>query len=434
MKTLPSFVSIWKSAFFLLVTITIAGAARAQSGPGGGTSGNNLRFESPVLLSGAADLQPGARYLFSNVTSNVDAIVQIDSLINGAKVNKIDDNSNGTGYKEAFQPAIQSGNVTGMSYVVFKITFYAHGDTTNPKTMPVVNATALDLDGNSTLKEFGRMNMGVNTTMNYMVATPDISVSQILPGEFIGQNILGVERTGIDTTALANMFTVSNSNIASFTIKYGTITSTAANPVRQFSLYLKRFDYPGNVLPIKLASFTATLSDNNKALLKWTTASEVNLSHFVIERSTDGVHFQDAGIMFGSGSENAEASYSFPDNLAGLNATVIYYRLRSVSTTGKDEYSEIRIIRLGKSTTREMMIMAYPNPATTDIRITIPAEWQNKKLVYEVLNMGGQTVKRKETASSSQTESLSIGSLAPGVYMLRVSCEGQTGVQKIVKQ
>ncbi|MBK9382819.1 MAG: hypothetical protein IPN39_16065 [Chitinophagaceae bacterium] len=38
-------------------------------------------------------------YRFSDVTTKyVDAIVTIDSLVNGAKVNKIDDNSNGVGY------------------------------------------------------------------------------------------------------------------------------------------------------------------------------------------------------------------------------------------------------------------------------------------------------------------------------------------------
>ena len=363
----------------------------------------------------------------------MDAIVRIDSLVNGAKVNKIDDNSNGTGFKEAFQPAIQSGNVAGMSYVVFKITFYAQGDTTIPKAMPAVYATALDVDGNSTLKEFGKMNMGVSSVMSYMVATPDIAVTQVMPGEFMGQNVLGVERTGIDTTSLANMFTVGNSNISSFTIKYGTITTVASSPVRQFSLYLKKFDYPGAVLPVKLSAFSAMLNGSNKVDLKWSTGTEANLNYFAVERSIDGINYNDAGIVFGYGNSSEAHDYSLTDNISNIQSTVIYYRLRSVDNDGKSQLSAVRLIRIGKSNPT-VSILAYPNPAASEIRVTIPAEWQNKKLVYEVVNMNGQTVKRKEAASSSQTESLNIASLAPGIYMVKVSCEGQTGIQKIVKQ
>ena len=62
------------------------------------------------------NLQIGASYRFLDVTTNVDAIVTIDSLVNGAKVNKIDDNGNGVGYTAAFQPAIQSGNIISLNF------------------------------------------------------------------------------------------------------------------------------------------------------------------------------------------------------------------------------------------------------------------------------------------------------------------------------
>nr|WP_287424193.1 hypothetical protein [Candidatus Brachybacter algidus] len=50
-----------------------------------------------------------------------------------------------------------------------------------------------------------------------------------------------------------------------------------------------------STLPVKLTAFTAILN-NNKVDLKWTTASEVNVSHFVVEKSTDGINYSDAGM------------------------------------------------------------------------------------------------------------------------------------------
>ncbi|MBK9382821.1 MAG: T9SS type A sorting domain-containing protein [Chitinophagaceae bacterium] len=53
--------------------------------------------------------------------------------------------------------------------------------------------------------------------------------------------------------------------------------------------------------------------------------------------------------------------------------------------------------------------------------------------MYEVFNSNGQIAKRAETSNSSQTETINVTNLAPGFYIVRVSCEGQIAQQKIVK-
>jgi len=58
------------------------------------------------------------------------------------------------------------------------------------------------------------------------------------------------------------------------------------------------FGFTGIPLPLTLISFTAQLNNNNQVSLKWTTVTEVKVSHFVVERSTDGVHFNEEGIVF----------------------------------------------------------------------------------------------------------------------------------------
>ena len=187
-------------------------------------------------------------------------------------------------------------------------------------------------------------------------------------------------------------------------------------------------------LPVKLLYFNAFLYDNNRVDLKWATVSEINTSNFVIERSTDGINFYVTGVVFAYGNETEKTNYSFSDDLSDVQSGVVYYRLRSVDIDGKSQYSETRIIRISKQTENAITIVAFPNPVITEVRISIPNEWQNKKVTYEVLNANGQVSKKSETGSSSQTETVNMSTLARGFYIVRVSCEGQTARQKIVKQ
>jgi hypothetical protein len=209
-----------------------------------------------------------------------------------------------------------------------------------------------------------------------------------------------------------NGFDPAASNIALVTINY-------ANPIS---------------LPVKLVSFSAIL--NNDAVdLKWVTASEKNVSHFEIEKSLDGKNYEKAGIVFAYGNSSEMMSYAFTDNSININqAAVIYYRLRSVDRDGSNELSIIRSIRIAKKGEKGISITGYPNPVTSALHITIPSNWQGKKVIYELFNNNGQAVIKSTAGTSSQTESLNTSNLAPGFYIVKASCNGETAQQKVIKR
>jgi hypothetical protein len=428
---MKTFVPFTKIIFTLALFTLISNGLNAQAD----LLQNGLSFKNPILQTAAAtDRNVGAIYLFEDVATGVDARLVIDTLVNGAKVSKIDDNSSGLGYENALQPEVQSGNVIGNSYAVFTIRFY-EANSMVPKTLQSVNATALDIDGNLTLKEFAEVRMGNGGTASYMGTTLDLSLLNLLLGKFKAQNILGIERTGIDTTAFSNMFTARNTAVSSFSVIYGTTTLLPTTTARQFSLYMKGFSYPSQItLPVELVSFSAVLN-GNKSDLKWTTATEKNVSHFVVEKSLDGKEFEQAGIVFAYGNTSERMNYSFSDSKINTSrAGMIYYRLRSVDIDEKSQLSMIKMIRIGKQADQTMAILTYPNPVTNELRVTIPGNWQGKKVSYEVLNNNGRLSIRTEATSSSQTEAINVSQLITGVYFVRATCNGETAVQKIVKQ
>jgi len=161
------------------------------------------------------------------------------------------------------------------------------------------------------------------------------------------------------------------------------------------------FGFIYNPLPLTLISFTAQLNNTDQVSLKWTTVTEVKVSHFEIERSTDGINFFNEGIVFARGNATDITNYTMLNTIDAARSSIYYYRLRSVDIDGKSQLSDIRIIRIGLQSGNNM-ISTYPNPAKNELRISVTANWQGKKIVYEMFNATGQVTKRMETASSSK--------------------------------
>lgn len=208
--------------------------------------------------------------------------------------------------------------------------------------------------------------------------------------------------------------------------------STAANSSFANNYNLD-FGFMNDPLPLTLLSFTAQLSATNVVNLKWETVTEINVSHFEIEKSTDGINFVNAGIVSAKGNTEDITRYGMNDLINSNKSALYYYRLRSVDIDGKNELSATRIIRISGQQ-ENFSIITYPNPVSNEVRITLPTLWQNKKIVYEIFNASGKIVKRTETANSSQTEVMNVSILAPGFYIVRATYNGQTAQQKIIKQ
>ncbi|OSZ73728.1 hypothetical protein CAP36_17130 [Chitinophagaceae bacterium IBVUCB2] len=454
-------------------------------------SGSELIFMNPVLVSGTANT-PGAVYRFNNVTSNVDAEVKISKFSRNDIVMSTIDNG-AMGFNKAFQPEFGlTGNVAPNQnwYVDFEMIFYK-GGTNNTKKMNSVKLTAIDVDGDAlSIKEY--VTYDRPTSISYSLITLLSSIPTGLLGEThicdadnIASPLVSCTSCGgdgytnsgsgtgnecgdcqgsgklhdqcdhafkgisgsivngpvlnflnIDTLATQVMTMYEYQNVQKIKFRYGAksgLLSSSAG-VRMNSTWFREFSLaPLSTLPVKLTSFTATLN-NNKVDLKWTTASEINVSHFIVEKSTDGISYSDAGMAFAYGNATDKTNYTLSDNNINTNrAAVIYYRLRSVDIDGKNELSETRIIRIGKQNENNITIVAYPNPVNNEVRITIPADWQNKQVSYELVSANGQPVKRTVATNSSQTETINTSSLTPGFYFVRVMCEGQVAQQKIIK-
>ncbi len=414
---------------FLFFFLVITKFSQAQTIP-------ELVFQNPVLTSGTAGAD-GAKYLFQNVGPNLDAVITIVSRSDASVVlGNIDTVEADIGYSKAFQPVLgipgtAPANTTW--WMKFNCTFYDAG-TSNKTMMSQFNVTGLDIDGDAvTTFEWQEM---------YRIDKIDSSLVNNLTFSLLNHQsdgddyrITGIiaNSPGIDTTAFNVMatYTFKNQDNFDFTIGATTTNSTTSSGMRLNSLWFKQFSLAN--LPLNLLSFSAVLNNSNAALT-WRTVSEMNVSHFVIEKSLDGRKFMEAGIVVARGNETDITTYNFSDWINSNKDGIVYYRLCTVDMDGKSQYSETRIIRISKQKENAISIVAFPNPVISEVRISIPGEWQSKKVTYEIFNANGQVAKKTETGSSSQTETVNMSTLSPGFYIVRVSCDGQTAQQKILKQ
>ena len=107
----------------------------------------------------------------------------------------------------------------------------------------------------------------------------------------------------------------------------------------------------------QLSSFSAILN-TGKVHLEWLAIVQKNISHFSIEKSTDGKNYSQAGIVFTFTNAPETMNYPFNDKNVNTNKTgVIYYRISAVDINGKTESLEVKAIRIGKENEQEMSIL-----------------------------------------------------------------------------
>lgn len=111
-------------------------------------------------------------------------------------------------------------------------------------------------------------------------------------------------------------------------------------------------------LPIELLDLRAQ-QDGTTVLIDWITATETDNDHFVVQRSTDGLAFEDIERVPGAGTSTQTLFYSARDEQPKEGAS--YYRLAQVDLDGTIDYSPIVTVDVEF----DGGLVVAPNPSVT---------------------------------------------------------------------
>ena len=201
-----------------------------------------------------------------------------------------------------------------------------------------------------------------------------------------------------------------------------TITASGLSQIKMYTLA-----EVGAILPVKLLSFNAALV-NKQSVLNWASAFELDLDHFEIERSANGINYRTLTAIAGTNNSNTTIKYSYTDiyPLIGLN----YYRLKALDSKGQFVYSNVVVIKI--NTTDNLYLTIYPNPAQSEINIGF-SSLQNEYYRIDMLNAVGLRVDSKfiNTVTGMNYISWDIKKLPSGIYTLRFTGSSSKSIQFI---
>lgn len=198
-------------------------------------------------------------------------------------------------------------------------------------------------------------------------------------------------------------------------------------PVTGFSGFLaKSIAQP---LPVTLISFTGKATEKDNAL-NWKTSSEVNFSHFEIQRSVNAKTFEKIGIRPSKESGN----YTFLDSNAHGGNT--YYRLKMIDRAagGMDgTYSFSKIIAIENNAGKSIVGNFYPNPSAGKVYIEINAI---EKGTWNITtyDLSGRVISFKSKLLQIGLNIISIEKLSRGLNLVKFENGIISETRKIVKE
>ncbi|MCB9261801.1 MAG: DUF4347 domain-containing protein [Flavobacteriales bacterium] len=176
-------------------------------------------------------------------------------------------------------------------------------------------------------------------------------------------------------------------------------------------------------IPVELVYLNAEWGGNN-AVVNWQTATELNNSHFVVERSFDGVNFEAVGVLrslanCGNSSQNIE--YQFVDYGAKtITPEVVYYQLVQVDFDGQTE--RFGPVALFNRKTAAGEVIIYPNPTSGSINI-VKTDAVGDVQNVEITNIAGQVVSQFSISSEQLRNGykFTVFDVPTGIYFIRIS-------------
>lgn len=277
------------------------------------------------------------------------------------------------------------------------------------------NATDVDTDYTITATATGTWSFSWSYHTNDSDGLPEYDIAGVLINGVFTQ--LTNNSGGIDQTGTYNGGSIPAGTVIGFRIR------ATDNIFGNATFTISAFSPPAGVLPITLIGFNAK-QQHSSVLLQWKTSSEINASHFEVEKSVDGVHFNKMAVVpAGATSQQYTALDANPT--LGKN----YYRLRMVDQDETYSFSGVLLVKLNAITSSGL----YPNPASSYVALEVDAQGAGTELLH-VYDAGGQLIKtvRVDLVKGRNKVQVDISGLAKGGYFIKVGASGS--VQTFIKE
>ena len=283
-------------------------------------------------------------------------------------------------------------------------------------TPPAGGATIVGISNSIWTVDRGAINLGSN---NGQLRFGGNGFVTFITADINASNIAGTVGTyGAPTNVTATYFEVNRTALVN-----GHISNRA--------WYIGTTDLLNSPLPIELTRFTANECDNN-VCLDWTTLSETNNDFFTIEKTKDGVSFEQVGIVDGAGNSTAAINYSLMDYQPYNGQS--YYRLKQTDFDGNFTYSALELVDFSSESDFTFDLFPNPNDGTT-MNLSISAEAGEEVLVVIYDALGRESYSKVIVTLDNGGSIYAIdpaSKLASGIYVISATSKEEVCNKKLI--
>jgi hypothetical protein len=181
-------------------------------------------------------------------------------------------------------------------------------------------------------------------------------------------------------------------------------------------------------LPVRLISFTGKSTEIGNELT-WKTSTEVNFSHFEVERSENAKTFEKIGKVDGNKGE----IYEFIDKNSSpiIHHLSLFYRLKMVDLDGTFAYS--KIIALNAENSENSIGQIYPNPSNGEAKVSITTS-ESGNWTMKTFDITGKLLSKETISLQKGVNEVELKKLYTGMNYIQVSDGKTTEVRKVLKQ
>ncbi len=202
------------------------------------------------------------------------------------------------------------------------------------------------------------------------------------------------------------------------------------------SAYVDYYPWLPSPMPVELTSFSAKCIAG-EVMLNWTTATEVNNRGFEIERriinKAEQSEWVVIGFKKGNGTTTEVRAYSFSDNITGIMATSLLYRLKQIDFDGSYKYSSEIIIE-NLAPVYFFLNQNYPNPfnPSTTVSYGVPFKSHVVLKIYNALGKEIKTLVDSEMQAGGYEIQFNVMGLPSGVYFYQLKAGSFIETRKMI--
>ena len=354
-------------------------------------------------------------FLFDNLTSDSSATIAVDIQENAGTINldnvelfEVDAVTLDTTNKLKFYynaASINKSVTLSANYLSVDSTSYSDNLVLNPfSSLILIKKNNLPIP--LTVSAGNDIRLIYPTDSTFLQATASAEIKS-----FQWAKVAGSEYFQIDGANNKRSF-ISKLRVGSYTFKL-TVVNLAGDTAFAFIKVVV-----SSVLPVKLLDFSG-INTADKIIVNWKTTAEINSSHYIVQKSSNGKDFENLIKVGSFNIADAKSGYSITDERPYIGNN--FYRLVMVDKDGSMAYSKI-ILLSTKNTSSFNVSVCFLSKQNANIKLVVNSS-KKQNINLELIDMGGKLIAQYSININTGLNEIEkqIPGLNNSVYAVKVS-------------